>query len=80
MNHSIIPPHEPRQPEPVHPPMIYVRESLKWEYKQIARDLKKEGPLNEAELNALGEEGWEMSGIAQQPPFTYFYFKRLVNK
>jgi hypothetical protein len=80
MNHSIIPPHEPRQPEPVHPPMIYVKESLKWEYKQIARDLKKEGPLNEAELNALGEEGWEMSGIAQQPPFTYFYFKRLANK
>jgi hypothetical protein len=80
MNHSIIPPHEPRQPEPVHPPMIYVKESLKWEYKQIARDLKKEGPLNEAELNPLGEEGWEMSGIAQQPPFTYFYFKRLVNK
>jgi len=80
MNHSIIPPHEPRQPEPVHPPMIYVKESLKWEYKQIARNLKKESPLSEEELNALGAEGWEMSGIAQQPPVAYYYFKRLVDK
>ena len=80
MNHSILPPHEPRQPEPVHPPMIYVKESLKWEYKQIARNLKKESPLSEEELNALGAEGWEMSGIAQQPPVAYYYFKRLVDK
>ena len=80
MNHSIIPPHEPKQPEHVHPPMIYVKESLKWEYKQIARDLEKEGPLSEEELNALGAEGWEMSGVAQQPPVTYYYFKRLVDK
>lgn len=80
MNHSIIPTREPKQPEPIHPPMVYVKESLKWEYKQITRNLKKEGPLSEAELNALGEDGWEMSGVAQQPPITYFYFKRLVDK
>ena len=46
MNHSIIPPHEPKQPEPIHPPMIYVKESLKWEYKQITRDLETESPLS----------------------------------
>jgi hypothetical protein len=80
MNHSIIPPHEPKRPEPVHPPMIYVKESLKWEYKQITRNLKKESPLSEEELNALGAEGWEMSGVAQQPPVAYYYFKRLVEK
>ena len=80
MNHSIIPPHEPKQPEPVHPPMIYIKESLKWEYKQIARNLKKEGALSEEELNALGAEGWEMSGIAQQPAVAYYYFKRLADK
>jgi hypothetical protein len=80
MNHSIIPPHEPKQSEPVHPPMIYVKESLKWEYKQITRNLKKEGPLSEEELNDLGAEGWEMSGVAQQPPMTYYSFKRLVDK
>jgi hypothetical protein len=80
MNHMLIPPHEPKQSEPVRPPMIYVEKQVKWEYKQIVRDLEKEKPLDEAELNAFGEEGWELSGIAQQPPLTYFYFKRLVEK
>lgn len=80
MNHAIIPPHEPKQPEPVRPPMVYVKKSLKWEYKQIVRDLEKEKPLDEAELDALGKEGWEMSGIAQHPPVTYYYFKRQVEK
>jgi len=60
--------------------MIYIEKRFKWEYKQIARNLESEQPLNEAELNALGEEGWEMSGVAQQPPFAYFYFKRLIEK
>lgn len=80
MNRMLIPPHEPKQPEPVRPPMIYVEKSLKWEYKQIVRDLEKEQPLDESELNALGEEGWELAGVAQHPPRTYFYFKRQVEK
>ena len=80
MNHMIIPPHEPKPFEPVRPPMIYIEKKLKWEYKQIARNLKKEKPPDETELNTLGEEGWEMSGVAQQPPYAYFYFKRLVEK
>lgn len=80
MNHAIIPPHEPKQPEPVRPPMVYVKKSLKWEYKQIVRDLENEKPLDEAELDALGNEGWEMSGIAQHPPAIYYYFKRQVEK
>ena len=29
-------------------------------------------------LNALGDEGWEMTGLAQDPPKTYYYFKRQV--
>ena len=78
MNHMLIPPREPQQP--VRPPMIYVEKQFKWEYKQIVRDLEKEKPLDEAELNQLGEEGWELSGVAQQPPLAYFYFKRLVEK
>ena len=80
MNHMIIPAHEPKQPEPVRPPMVYVKKSLKWEYKQIVRDLENEKLLDEADLYVLGEEGWEMSGIAQQPPKTYYYFKRQVEK
>ena len=80
MNHTIIPPYEPKQHEPIRPPMIYVKESLKWEYKQIVRNLKKEKPLDEAELNALGAEGWEMSGVVQHPPSIYIYFKRPIEK
>jgi hypothetical protein len=79
MNPMIIPPREP-QHEPVRPPMIYIAKQTKWEYKQIIRNLEKEALLDEAELNELGEEGWEMSGVAQQPPLAYFYFKRLIEK
>lgn len=79
MNRTIIPPYEPKQ-QPVRPPMVYIEKKLKWEYKQIVRNLKKEKPLDEAELNALGEEGWEMSGVAHHPPTMYFYFKRLIEK
>jgi len=80
MNHTIIPPYEPKASGHIQPPMIYIKESLKWEYKQIVRNFKKEKPLDEAELNALGAEGWEMSGIAQHLSAVYFYFKRLIDK
>jgi hypothetical protein len=60
--------------------MVYVGKPVKWEYKQIVRNLESEQPLDENELNALGEEGWDLSGIAQQPPLAYFYFKRQVEK
>lgn len=80
MQHALIPPREPGQHEPIRPPMVYIEKSLKWEYKQIVRNLESEKPLDESELNALGEQGWEMTGIAQQPPVTYFYFKRQIEK
>ena len=78
MNRTILPPYEPKNP--VRPPMVYVEKKLKWEYKQIVRNLKKEKPLDETELNTLGEEGWEMSGVAQHSNSIYFYFKRSVEK
>jgi hypothetical protein len=77
MLQALIPPLEP---QPVRPPMVYVEKPLKWEYKQVVRNLEQEKPLDEAELNALGEEGWEMSGITQQPPLAYYYFKRQTEK
>jgi hypothetical protein len=80
MNHMIIPPFDPKQSEPVRPSMVYVKKSLKWEYKQIVRNLGEEGAPDEAELNVLGAEGWELSGVTQQPPLAYFYFKRLIEK
>jgi hypothetical protein len=79
MQHALIPPRDPPQ-GPVHPPMIYIEKALKWEYKQVIRNLEKDSLPGEAELNALGEEGWELSGVAQQPPLAYFYFKRLIEK
>ena len=79
MQHALIPPRDP-QNQPVRPPMVYVEKPLKWEYKQIIRDLENEKPLDEAELNTLGEQAWELSGITQQPPLTYYYFKRQVEK
>lgn len=75
MQRFLIPPRDP-QHEPVRPPMIYIERRLKWEYKQIVRNLESEKPLDEGELTTLGQDGWEMSGIAQHPPITYFYFKR----
>lgn len=80
MNHTIIPPYEPKASGHIQPPMIYVKESVRWEYKQVVRDLENEEPLDEAELNALGTEGWEMSGVAQHSSSIYFYFKRLSEK
>ena len=75
-----IPAYDPKRPESIRPPMVYIKEATKWEYKQIVRNLEKESPLEEAELNALGSDGWELSGVAQQPPLTYYYFKRLMDK
>lgn len=80
MNHVIIPPYEPKQSQPVRPTTIFVQKSVIWEYKQMIRDLEKQGPPTEEELNALGADGWEMSGVAQQSSLAYFYFKRLLEK
>jgi hypothetical protein len=67
------PPPTPRDPAP---PMVYVYESLQWEYRRIARNPRDHGPPSEQELNALGAEGWELAGIANLPGEIYFYFKR----
>lgn len=80
MQRSLIPPREPQPQEPIRPPMIYVEKQLKWEYKQIVRNLENEKPLEEAELNKLGEDGWEMTGVAQHSSMIYTYFKRPIEK
>ena len=70
----------PTQPQagPIHLPMVYVTEKVRWEYKQIIRNLAKEEALTEDELNALGTDGWELTGVFSDAPFVYFYFKRLA--
>ncbi len=58
-------------------PMVYVKEHVVWEYKLLTRNLAKEEAPNEAELNAIGKEGWELAGITTDHPLVRFYFKRL---
>ena len=55
--------------------MVYVTEPLRWEYKMVARDLEDEKPLSEEELDTLGAQGWELTGILAAPPTAYYYFK-----
>ena len=58
-------------------PMVYVRDRTVWQYKLITRNLAKEEAPNEEELNALGKDGWELTGILTDHPIVRFYFKRL---
>jgi hypothetical protein len=67
------PPEEQREP---HTPMVYVRE--RWQYKRLQRDLNKEGPPTEEELNELGEEGWQVAGMFTHEAHLYLIFKRLT--
>ena len=59
------------------PPIVYVTEKTVWQYKQITRNLSKENPPNEEELNQLGKDGWELVGILNNSGFAYLYFKRV---
>ena len=74
----------PLLPEPVAPsgpltiPMVSVREDDRWEYRRVLRNLRTEEAPTEAELNALGADGWELSGLFSDSPFLYLYFKRLL--
>jgi hypothetical protein len=38
-----------------------------------------EGPLSEAELNALGAEHWELTGVMPMGEMVHYYFKRVAN-
>jgi hypothetical protein len=69
-------PPRPEQPRDarVEPPWVPIEP--RWEYKELIRDLKSEGPLSESELNALGEEHWELAGVLNEGARAHFYFKR----
>ena len=76
MNHKQMLP-DPSHGGLVHAPMVYVKSQAKWEYKQWVRNLAKEAAPTEAELTAIGADGWELAGVFTDSPFVYFYFKRL---
>jgi hypothetical protein len=65
---------------PAPPPMVYVYETTRWEYKVVVRNIDKEALLSEDDLNALGLEGWELAGTATLPHQVQFYFKRVRTK
>ncbi len=75
MERPPVPP-EPQRPlgMPVQPPVVY--EEPTWEYKHLVRDLAKEAAPEEAELNALGADGWELAGAFARGAEAHFYFKR----
>lgn len=58
----------------IQPPVVYVEPT--WEYKHLVRDLAKAPAPDEAELNALGAEGWELAGTFARRTEAHFYFKR----
>jgi hypothetical protein len=64
----------PTTPETrLEPPLVPVEP--RWEYREIVRDIAS-GLLSEAELNQLGDEYWELAGIATAGSRIHFYFKR----
>ncbi|MQA92411.1 MAG: hypothetical protein GEU90_19660 [Gemmatimonas sp.] len=70
----------PPQPSPHVPlpiPMVRVRDELRWEYRRILRNLRTGDPPDAAELDALGADGWELTGLFADSPFLYLYFKRV---
>ena len=68
-----LPPrHNPRPHAWMEPPLVPFEP--RWEYKEIVREA--EDLLRESELNALGEERWELAGVAPAGSRVHFYFKR----
>jgi hypothetical protein len=39
----------------------------KWEYRVITVDLREQPPLDDAQLNELGAEGWLLVGVVTLP-------------
>ncbi|MDX1686927.1 MAG: hypothetical protein R3248_03000 [Candidatus Promineifilaceae bacterium] len=79
MNFSLHVPQPPEQPpQPASTPVIYVRERVVWEYKEVVRDLDQEGMPDEEALNRLGEEGWELSAAFVHAGRACYLFKRVA--
>jgi len=58
----------------VQPPLVFVQPE--WSYREVARNLDDTGAMTEADLNALGAEGWELAGILQDGRQVRYYLKR----
>jgi hypothetical protein len=58
----------------VEPPWVPIEP--RWEYKDVVRNLETDGPPSETELNALGRDHWELTGVLSEGVRAHFYFKR----
>jgi hypothetical protein len=76
MSTQPYPAEPPSRPYPLPIPMVSVRDEPRWEYRRILRNLRTEEAPSESELNALGADGWELSGLFSDSPFLYVFFKR----
>jgi len=70
---QVLPHQEPPNVH-VHPPLVYVEPA--WEYKHLSRSVTEQEPLSETELNALGNDAWELTGVFTDGRSVHFYFKR----
>ncbi|MBV7339055.1 DUF4177 domain-containing protein [Chloroflexi bacterium TSY] len=75
-NPTRVPVENPEMPAPPVSTTVYIREEVTWEYKVITRDLREAEILNAEELNKLGSQGWELTGVAQVQTVVQLYFKR----
>lgn len=69
-------PESPQQPR-VQPPTIYVYERQQWEYRVVTKNVAEESTQSEGDLNALGQDGWELVGVVPRPTTVQFFFKRV---
>jgi hypothetical protein len=58
----------------VEPPWVPMHP--RWVYKELVRDAESGELPTEAELNAFGAAGWELTGIVRAGHQVHFYFKR----
>ena len=77
----IPPPTPPQEPDapvvaPLITPVVYVQEKQVWEYKVVQRKAGEPGPVDEAELNTWGADGWELVGVIPHGTATVYIFKR----
>lgn len=65
------PPHAAPQSRP---DPLYVHVQPQWEYRERVHPL--DALPTEADLNALGDEGWELVGMTVAGGAVHYYFKR----
>lgn len=65
---------EPPLPGRIEPPMVFV--PPRWEYKHLVRRVQDQSLLDEAELNGLGADGWELVSVYADAAGVHFHFKR----